>query len=58
MQQTLEEVPLLKDAASALGNRGPEIRVRCPKCGFLETEDARFCSSCAAPLGPGASPSV
>lgn len=26
------------------------VKVRCRSCGFLETEDARFCSSCRAAL--------
>ncbi|QPL05417.1 MULTISPECIES: zinc ribbon domain-containing protein [Actinomyces] len=44
-QQRLEEVP-------ALGRLGAgaesQIRVRCRSCGYLETEDATFCSSCGA----------
>lgn len=28
----------------------PTIRVRCRTCGFLESEDARFCSGCRAEM--------
>jgi class 3 adenylate cyclase/tetratricopeptide (TPR) repeat protein len=30
--------------------------VRCPSCGEENAENARFCSSCGAPLGEGAAP--
>ena len=32
--------------ASGVGTSGAVVRVRCRSCGFLESEDARFCSSC------------
>ncbi|MCL3777880.1 MULTISPECIES: zinc ribbon domain-containing protein [unclassified Actinomyces] len=50
-QQRLEEVPGLAGLGTDLGARAgaaPQIRVRCRSCGFLETEDATFCSGCGA----------
>jgi len=34
------------------GGTGPaaSIRVRCRNCGYLETEDAAFCSQCRTPM--------
>ena len=52
MQDTLEEVPLLRDAVARGGGAEPQIRVRCPSCGYLETEDASFCSGCGASMFP------
>ncbi|MFA6675898.1 MAG: SPFH domain-containing protein [Bacilli bacterium] len=34
----------------------PEIQVRCPKCGALNNETAKFCNQCGASLGPKACP--
>ena len=52
MQDALEEMPIVRDAV-ALGAAGqPQIRVRCTACGYLETEDARFCSGCGASMFP------
>jgi len=28
----------------------PAVRLKCRSCGFLDSEDARFCSQCAAPM--------
>ena len=53
MQDALEEVPMVRDAMARGGGAEPQIRVRCTKCGYLETEDARFCSGCGAPMFPG-----
>ena len=40
----------------AVGRQGlavqPQIRVRCTARGYLETEDARFCSGCGASMFP------
>ncbi|WP_366180670.1 hypothetical protein ABXS69_00405 [Actinomyces timonensis] len=44
-QQRLEEVPALGGLG---GGAEPQIRVRCRSCGYLETEDATFCSGCGA----------
>jgi len=52
MQDALEEVPMIRDAMARGGGAEPQIRVRCTKCGYLETEDARFCSGCGAPMTP------
>lgn len=35
----------LRDAAAPSVAR-PEVRVKCRNCGYLETEDATYCSSC------------
>lgn len=52
MQDALEEMPIVRDAV-ALGAAGqPQIRVRCTARGYLETEDARFCSGCGASMFP------
>ena len=32
------------------GSRGDRIRIRCRKCGYLDTEDAEFCSRCGSRL--------
>ncbi|MDC4233634.1 zinc ribbon domain-containing protein [Actinomyces sp. B33] len=53
-QDRLEEVPILRDAVARLGSVAPDVRVRCPKCAYVETEDARFCSACGAPMIGGA----
>lgn len=45
-QMELEEMPSL---AGGLGAR-EVVKVRCRGCGYLETEDARFCSGCGAPM--------
>ena len=55
MQDALEEVPMIRDAMARGGGAEPQIRVRCTKCGYLETEDARFCSGCGAPMTPAPS---
>ena len=48
-QQRLEEVPALSGLGADRGaGAQPLIRVRCRECGFLETEDATFCSGCGA----------
>jgi hypothetical protein len=38
---------------SAPGHAGSLSLVLCARCGHQNPEDARFCSSCGAPLGPG-----
>ena len=38
---------------SALDPAGSLTAVLCARCGHQNPEDARFCSSCGAPLGPG-----
>lgn len=53
IQDTLEEVPLLRDAVARGGVTEPQIRVRCPSCGYLETEDASFCSGCGSSMFSG-----
>ncbi|MDO4257900.1 MAG: zinc ribbon domain-containing protein [Actinomycetaceae bacterium] len=51
MQDKFEEVPILRDALAGRGGGSePQIRVRCRSCGELDTEDARFCSGCGAPM--------
>ena len=50
MQDALEEVPMIRDAMARGGGAEPQIRVRCTKCGYLETEDAKFCSGCGTPM--------
>lgn len=45
-QMEIEEMPSL---AGGLGRR-EVVRIRCRSCGYLETEDARFCSGCGAPM--------
>lgn len=52
MQDALEEVPIIRDAMARGGGGEQQIRVRCTKCGYLETEDAKFCSGCGAPMVP------
>ncbi|WP_159814497.1 zinc ribbon domain-containing protein [Actinomyces sp. zg328] len=48
-QQRLEEVPALGGLGAGRGvGAEPQIRVRCRACGYLETEDATFCSGCGA----------
>ncbi|MGK2349041.1 zinc ribbon domain-containing protein [Actinomyces sp. W5033] len=47
-QHRLEEVPALSGLGAARGDAEPQIRVRCRACGYLETEDAAFCSGCGA----------
>ncbi|WP_194948942.1 zinc ribbon domain-containing protein [Actinomyces trachealis] len=48
-QHRLEEVPALAGLGVGRGaGAEPQIRVRCRACGFLETEDAAFCSGCGA----------
>ncbi|QWW19214.1 zinc ribbon domain-containing protein [Schaalia sp. 19OD2882] len=49
-QDKLEEMPIIRDMAAHMGAAQPQIRVRCPRCSYLETEDARFCSSCGSPM--------
>lgn len=34
----------LREGGLAVG--GPQVKVRCRSCGGLDSEDARFCSSC------------
>jgi hypothetical protein len=54
-----EAAPAIQTAAAALGGGlrqvgfgapaappAPEVRVKCRNCGYLETEDAEFCSKC------------
>jgi hypothetical protein len=40
----------LKGAGLNLGAVREVVKVKCRKCGFLETEDAKYCSSCAKPM--------
>lgn len=48
-QHRLEEVPALAGLGADRGSAAePQIRVRCRACGYLETEDAVFCSGCGA----------
>jgi hypothetical protein len=48
----LSEVDLAREAAGRLAAKA-EVRVRCPGCGALNDEKARFCDQCGKPLGPG-----
>lgn len=48
-QHRLEEVPGLAGLGAG-DRRPPEVRIRCRACGYLETEDARFCSACGQPV--------
>ena len=52
MQDALEEMPMVRDAVAQGAAGQPQIRVRCTACGYLETEDARFCSGCGASMFP------
>jgi len=43
----VEEMTALRDIAGASGAAPrQEVRIRCRSCGYLETEDATFCSAC------------
>jgi hypothetical protein len=37
-------------AGAGIGTGRHQIKVRCRACGFLDTEDARFCSGCGKPM--------
>ncbi|MHA1974584.1 MAG: hypothetical protein ACTSW1_16410 [Candidatus Hodarchaeales archaeon] len=39
-----------KEGGLNLGGSKEVIRVKCRNCGYLETEDATFCSKCGKPL--------
>lgn len=52
LQDALEEVPIIRDAVARGAGGETQIRVRCSSCGYLETEDARFCSGCGASMFP------
>jgi hypothetical protein len=57
-----EAAPGLQTVAAALGGglrevgfgtpaaSSPDVRVKCRNCGYLETEDAEFCSKCGQRL--------
>ncbi|MDO4901283.1 zinc ribbon domain-containing protein [Actinomyces sp.] len=49
-QMRLEEMPTLQTALSGsskpAGSPAEVVRLRCRSCGYLETEDATFCSQC------------
>ena len=54
------ELPGGRDRAGAQGDRGPaqargglRLTTRCPACGTVAPEGARFCPSCGRPLGGG-----
>ncbi|MGH7912989.1 MAG: SPFH domain-containing protein [Candidatus Dormibacteraceae bacterium] len=40
----------------AAGGGAAQVQVRCPRCGTLNTETAKFCSSCGQSLMPEAAP--
>lgn len=43
----VEEMTALRDITGASGAAPrQEVRIRCRSCGYLETEDATFCSAC------------
>jgi len=57
-----EAAPAIQTAAAAVGGalrevgfgspvaQSPDVRVKCRNCGYLETEDAEFCSKCGQRL--------
>lgn len=57
-----EAAPAIQTAAAALGGGlrevgfgapaapSPDVRIKCRNCGYLETEDAEFCSKCGQRL--------
>ncbi|PHP53690.1 hypothetical protein [Actinomyces ruminis] len=48
-QMRLEEVPTLQTAlggSAKTASPAEVVRLRCRSCGYLETEDATFCSQC------------
>ncbi|RAX19391.1 MULTISPECIES: zinc ribbon domain-containing protein [Actinomyces] len=53
-QMRLEEVPTLQTAlggsSKPAGAPAEVVRLRCRSCGYLETEDATFCSQCGQPI--------
>jgi ABC-type arginine transport system permease subunit len=40
----------LRESGFGLSQQKEVIRIKCPNCGFLESEDAEFCSKCAHKL--------
>lgn len=41
----------LKESGFSLGGGATQVvKVKCRACGYLESEDARFCSRCAKPM--------
>ena len=40
----------LREAGFSFGSPREVVKVKCRSCGFLESEDARFCSQCAKPV--------
>jgi hypothetical protein len=40
----------LKESGFSLGGAREVVKVKCRSCGYLESEDARFCSKCAKPV--------
>ncbi|RRC95595.1 zinc ribbon domain-containing protein [Schaalia canis] len=49
-QDQLEETPLMRDALTRMGTSQEIIKVRCRNCGELDSEDARYCSTCGQPM--------
>jgi len=53
-QMRLEEIPSLHTALGGASKSAESptqvIRLRCRSCGYLETEDATFCSQCGQPI--------
>ncbi len=55
-----EASPAIRTASAAIGEGLREglgdrlgatpVRVRCRNCGYLESEDAKYCSQCAQPM--------
>jgi len=55
VNDALSEIDAVTKVTDALGGKAKEvIKVRCPRCGTLNDETARFCSHCGAPLPPAA----
>lgn len=42
----------VRAAGLGLGERAPEVMVRCLACGKLNEEDSKFCQECGRPMGP------
>jgi len=36
----------IKDSVVTQSIRSEIIKIKCPNCGYLENEDAKFCSKC------------
>ena len=51
VDSALSEVAVAREAAGRLAGK-PEVKVRCPGCGALNDEEARYCDQCGKGMGP------